>query len=159
MMLQKKKKEIDKQPKMLYTEFEIKKMEDIRLIFKEIKKTAFAYVTEETVENFIKNILLLRSKSGFFQMTQTRNVPTLEFGGLSENTLTDITATDGETFITTVPLSSITQIFLQDNSSMTTLEIFILAGRKFTYASVLNEKRKDLREYALSLNKAISKER
>jgi len=133
------------------------KIKSLSEIFNEVKMTATPFFTETTIKKFLYYIRLFRPRIPFFQITQTKKVPTLEFGALTNRVFVDIVLTEDEKFITIIPIPSISDISLLDYKDFTKLEILTVAGKKLSYASFSPGKRQELHNFSIEIQSQLFK--
>ena len=133
-------------------------MNNVNDTIKEILNTAPPFFTPPTVERFlmsIKNYLPLGTC--FFQMTQKRKIPTLEFVAIAFRSIVEIETTRKELFTNTILLTSISEISTKDSKDISQLEICLNSGIKITYTAYNQEKKAELLNFARAFQRKISK--
>ena len=119
-------------------------------LYDQIRTIAKGYFDRDFIESFILTIdkYAKKSQKYFFQLTQKDNKPTLEFSCKTSIVIFDAVASVGEIFTTTVLLSSLNIMMLNESVNKTQLDIKILNNNGLFYIAVTDEYRKFLRDYA-----------
>jgi len=108
------------------------------------------YFTPDFVKTFIA-VIERRAPNPdkyFFQVIQKENRPTMEFGCIAGKILLDITASTENTTTIVEQVSSVTSIKWTEEQNSTQLHILALTRTGLSYTTVIEDSRKELREYA-----------
>lgn len=122
----------------------------MKIEYKEISEVALQYLDQATLTKLTEFITRWEQEieAYFFQVSQSQNVPQIEFGAHIGVALFDFSISKDSLTISMLPLDAICGIFFDEGMNFTRLRIQSSTQPQLHYHAVLQKNREQLKEYA-----------